>query len=118
MANDIHPFLNPVYTILSKRIREQTAEFDKKVEDAQQVFRAVEQKQNDLNNKLEGFYGKMIEIFGLFIAIFSFIIAGIQIAAKADGGFWEKLGTSAAIFIPVTLCIVVLLLTIRWTSRR
>lgn len=52
------------------------------------------------------------------IAIFSFIIAGIQVAAKADGTWLEKLGTSTAVFLPVTVCIIALIATIRWTSRR
>jgi len=75
-------------------------------------------KQDELRAGLEGFYGKIIEIFGLFIAIFSFIIAGIQIAAKLEGSPTEMLGKSLALFAPLTLCIVVLLCVIRWTSRR
>lgn len=79
---------------------------------------ALEAQQKQVTDRLEGFYGKLIEIFGLFIAIFSFIIAGIQVAVKQAGSFWEQLATSAAVFIPVTVCIAVLLLLIRWTSRR
>ncbi len=69
-------------------------------------------KNSAFEKRLENFYSKQIELFGLFIAIFSFIIAGIQIAAKIEGSFIEKLATSAAIFLPLTLCIVVLFVLI------
>jgi hypothetical protein len=88
-------------------------EFNNEFQKGQTVLKEIDAKNLSLSNKLEGFYGRQIELFGVFIAIFSFIIAGIQIAAKVEGNFLEKLATSASIFIPVTLCIVVLLVIVK-----
>jgi len=88
------------------------------LEAAQALSRETTARQEVLNQKLDGFYGKLIEIFGLFIAVFSFIIAGIQVATKATGGFWNILAFSCGVFIPITLCIFGLLWMIRWTTRR
>jgi hypothetical protein len=79
---------------------------------------ALEAKQAQLTEKLDSFYTKLIEIFGLFVAVFSFIIAGIQVAAKQAGSFWQQLAISGAVFIPLTLCIIVLLLMVRWVIRK
>jgi hypothetical protein len=79
---------------------------------------SIEAKQAQLTEKLDSFYTKLIEIFGLFVAIFSFIIAGIQVATKQAGSFWEQLAISGAVFIPLTLCITVLLLMVHWVTRK
>lgn len=72
-----------------------------------------------LNKRLDDFYGKIIEIVGIFIAVFSFIIAGIQISFKIEGHtFIEKLLNSFVIFLPITICIIVLLLMIKWILKR
>jgi len=65
-------------------------------------------KHSEFESKLDSFYSKQIELFGIFIAIFSFIIAGIQITSKSEGSFTEKLSTNIAVFLPITLSIVVL----------
>jgi hypothetical protein len=111
--------VDPVmYRLRLAGIDKQAAEVSAELAETKLLLAEVNKKHNELKERLEGFYGKLIEIFGLFIAIFSFIIAGIQTAAKVEGGFLEKLGSSAAVFVPVTFCIIALLLTIRWTSRR
>ena len=77
-----------------------------------------DKKNEAFENKLENFYSKQIELFGIFIAIFSFIIAGIQISSKAEGTFIEKLSTSTAIFLPITICIVILFALIKKIIKR
>ncbi|WP_425077925.1 hypothetical protein [Psychroserpens sp. S379A] len=84
-----------------------------KINELLKKIKNFNKKNSAFEKRLENFYSKQIELFGLFIAIFSFIIAGIQIAANVEGTFIEKLATSAAIFIPLTLCIVVLFVLIR-----
>jgi hypothetical protein len=101
-----------------ERLGLQAASIQESFNKAEVLSKKLAMQQSQLTSKLEGFYGKLIEIFGLFIAIFSFIIAGIQIASKTEGSPAEMLGKSLALFVPLTLCIVVLLCVIRWTSRR
>jgi uncharacterized membrane protein len=98
-------------------VQNQTNSILASLDRAQALSDSLSQKQTELQDKQENFYGKLIEIFGLFIAIFSFIIAGIQISTKLEGGFWEILGKSVAVFIPITVCICLLLWMIRLTSR-
>jgi hypothetical protein len=74
---------------------------------------AVNKKHAEFESKLDNFYSKQIELFGLFIAIFSFLIAGIQMAAKSEGTFWNRLSTSGAIFIPIIISICILFYLIR-----
>jgi hypothetical protein len=99
--------------ILNTDTDRRISEFNDEFQKGQALLQEMDTKNTALSTKLEGFYVRQIELFGVFIAIFSFIIAGIQIAAKAEGNFIEKLTTSASIFIPVTFCIVVLVLFIR-----
>lgn len=70
-----------------------------------------------IDKKIENFYSKIIEIVGIFIAIFSIIIAGIQISLKTDGSFIEILTKCTAIFIPIVFCILILLLGIRFILK-
>ena len=106
------------------RVERLNLETDKIIQDfqaelfkAQKILQDTDRTNKELSSKVEGFYGRQIELFGVFIAIFSFIIAGIQIAAKAEGNFVDKLGTSASIFIPITFCIALLLFMIRKIIR-
>ncbi|GGG34032.1 hypothetical protein [Hymenobacter glacieicola] len=121
-SEEIHDFLKPAVNRAQRLIAQQVEPLKSEIQRFQSDFEVAKQeldkKQADLTSKLEGFYGKLIEIFGLFIAVFSFIIAGIQVASKATGDFWQVLGYSCGIFIPITGCIAVLLLLIRWTTRR
>lgn len=78
----------------------------------------LEKKTKKFQNKLDGFYSRQIEIFGIFIGIFSFIIAGIQISINVGGNFWEKLLSSAAIFIPILICIFLFMLMVKWIIRK
>ena len=77
----------------------------------------IEKRQRKLTSKLRNFYSRQIELFGVFIAIFSFIIAGIQISIKLDGSFQEILLKSTAVFLPVVAAIVVLMVAIRLAFR-
>lgn len=114
----VHPFLNPLRLQTEaefKKLREEIAQAQQHLS---QASTALEMRQNELTAKLDSFYTKLIEIFGLFVAVFSFIIAGIQVATKQAGSFYEQLAISGAVFFPLTLCIVVLLLMVRWVVRK
>jgi hypothetical protein len=80
---------------------------------AKSALADIEKRQKKLTNKLRNFYSRQIELFGIFIAIFSFIIAGIQIAVKFEGSFEAILLKSTAIFIPIVATIVILMIAIR-----
>lgn len=86
---------------------------EERIEELLKKLKNFDKKNEAFENKLENFYSKQIELFGIFIAIFSFIIAGIQISSKAEGTFIDKLSTSTAIFLPITICIVVLFVLIK-----
>lgn len=80
---------------------------EERINELLKSLKNFDKKNAAFKNKLENFYSKQIELFGIFIAIFSFIIAGIQISSKVEGTFIDKLSTSIAIFLPITFCIVV-----------
>jgi len=125
--------MNDIERLVNKHLHDKAGEFQDEArrvvallqDDAEAIRQeqraataALEAKQAQLTEKLDGFYTKLIEIFGLFVAVFSFIIAGIQVATKQAGSFYEQLAISGAVFFPLTLCIVVLLLMIRWVVRK
>lgn len=102
-------------------------EFDTEKKQIQRDFEFIhdsrielERKANEFNTKLESFLSRQVELFGIFIAIFSFILAGIQFAGNApiNAGFWDKLANGFSIFIPITVCIVILLSLIRFIIRK
>jgi hypothetical protein len=104
-----------------KKLDEGTAanilSFQKELATAQDTLCDIEKRNNKLSRKLRNFYSRQIELFGIFIAIFSFIIAGIQIATKLEGTFQDVLLRSTAIFIPVIAAIIILLVATRLTFR-
>ena len=102
----------------SKSINLKVDEFKTKLETSKSEVTEMLDSIKNLNSKLEGFYGKLIEIFGIFIAIITIIIAGIQISFKAEGSFTDILIKSCAIFIPITFAIVILMLLIRWIIKK
>ena len=75
-----------------------------------EVYDSLENTKTDFNKRIDNFYGKLIEIFGIFVAIFSFIIVGAQSTLNCCGGFWDRLSCSAAIFIPITITLVILVI--------
>jgi hypothetical protein len=83
------------------------------INEALEKIDAFNKKHSEFEAKLDNFYSKQIELFGIFIAIFSFIIAGIQITSKSNGTFLENLSTNTAVFIPITFAIAILFYLIK-----
>ena len=91
-------------------------------------FKAVKKIENDvniigkkLNETQSQFFGKTIQIFSIFVAIFGFIIVGFtQIPHVVDtNNCWQQnLGNASAVFIPVVLCIIILLLFVNWIIKK
>ncbi len=63
----------------------------------------------NINKRLDNFYGKMIEIFGIFVAIFSFVLIGGKTALTCNGAWLERTSCSTSIFLPIALVLVLLL---------
>lgn len=84
------------------------------VEDTKQEIQAVKR---GFNKRIDNFYGKLIEIFGIFIAIFSFIIVGLQTSLSCKGDFYSRLACSTATFIPIVVVLVILILLIHHLKR-
>lgn len=77
----------------------------------------IENTRDNFDKKIDNFYGKLIEIFGVFIALFSFIILGINASFKCEGDFIDKLVCSSAIFLPITLVMIILVLIVHYLKR-
>ena len=74
-------------------------------------------KTDDFNKRINNFYGKLIEIFGIFVAIFSFIILAIQSSLTCSGDWKSRLACSSSIFIPVTIVLIILILLTHYLKR-
>lgn len=85
-------------------------ELNKAMEAIDQIYDSSENIKNEFNKRIDNFYGKLIEIMGIFIAIFSFIILGIQLSVSCAGSFGERISCSSTIFIPITLVLVLLII--------
>lgn len=88
--------------------------FNEKIAENEQTIKKI----HSLDARIDNFYSKIIEIVGIFIAIFSFIIASIHISFKAEGTFFEIIVKSSAIFIPLTISIGLLLIMIKLVIRK
>ena len=77
----------------------------------------IEQAEKEISN----IYANMISIMGVFVSIFSLIIinanAGSDIVSKA-ASMKEAIINLLILNLPVTICIIVLLLGIRWIILR
>jgi hypothetical protein len=100
--------------LVEKRILKDLAQYNEDLKIAHKLLSDSLKKYSKLKKNQDSFYSRQIELFGVFIAIFSFIIAGIQLSTKAQGGFWQMVQYSSAIFLPITASIAILLLVLRW----
>lgn len=103
--------------LVEKRILADLNKYKDELNIAQNSLSDSEKRYKKLKKNQDNFYTRQVELFGVFIAIFSFIIAGIQLSSKAQGGFWQIVQYSSAIFLPIAGSIVVLLLVLRWTRN-
>lgn len=102
----------------NKTIDNAIGKFYTKQEESENQINNTLDRVEKLNNRIESFYAKIIEIVGIFIAVFAIIIAGIQISFKAEGSFAEVLLKSAAIFLPIVMSLGILILLIKWIIKR
>jgi len=84
------------------------------VEDTKQE---VQEVKKGFNKRIDNFYGKLIEIFGIFIALFSFIMVGLQVSLSCKEDFYSRLYCSTATFIPIAAVLVILILLIHHLKR-
>lgn len=70
-----------------------------------------EETQERINRFEREFFVRIVEIFGVFVAIFSFLVLTFNITAKIDmtRSFTELLTFSLGLYIPVVLLILILL---------
>lgn len=131
---DFNELVNYVNEVIQKsdlshsrleEVDKQIDDFNNKLEKTNELFQSklaenerTIKKIHNLDKRIDNFYSKIIEIVGVFIAIFSFIIAGIQISFKAEGTFEEILLKSSAIFLPILVSIIILLVCIRFITKR
>ncbi|MDR0969455.1 MAG: hypothetical protein LBM67_02810 [Lentimicrobiaceae bacterium] len=106
--------INEKVEILSDKIKSEEEELNQKLKENELTLNKI----SNLDKRIDNFYSKIIEIVGIFIAIFSFIIAGIQISFKLDGTYEEIAFKSISIFGPLTVCIIILLLFIKIFFRK
>jgi hypothetical protein len=99
------------------KVKKEFWEYQELLVESKNDMDIVEDDLNDkikkIDNKIDQQYGKFIEILGIFIAIFAFIIVGIQSSFRIEGDFLDRLLYSTSIFIPITLVLVILILLTR-----
>lgn len=75
-------------------------------------------KTSNLTDRLDGFYGKLIEIFGIFVAIFSLIIISVQNLIFTRGkDVWGTAWNSLGYLMPLTLVLLIFILLLRWIRK-
>ena len=94
------------------------SKFYRKQEESENQINDTLDRVEKLKNRLEGFYAKIIEIVGIFIAVFAIIITGIQISTSMTGTFTEIFLKSSAIFIPIVVSIILLIFMIKWIIKK
>jgi len=89
-----------------------------------ETYEAIEKAYDHLNDisdtfhkRIDNFYGKIIEIFGIFIAIFALVILGTGTALTCTGGFQERLLCATAVFIPITVALIILVVLVHCLKR-
>ena len=85
---------------------------EKKFSTIEQIGNEVERIRDELKKVQSEFYGKIIQIFSIFVAIFAFIIVGftqIPHVVSVEKEWLHNLGNASAVFIPIVLCIIILL---------
>jgi len=116
---------------LSKRITEQADDvlqtkqmINKTFNEIKDIDEKIKNIKEEFYDVRENFYTKEIEIFGIFVAIFSFIIIGftqIPSVVKAENSWIVNLSNASAIFIPLTIVLVILIVMIgivNWLTTR
>jgi len=83
-------------------------------------FNEVKKIRNEFEQVRKEFYTKILEIFGIFVAIFSFIIVGfaqVPSLVKAENDWLKNLSNASAIFLPLTFVLILLLICIEIINR-
>lgn len=102
------------FAFVEKKISSQYSDFKKTSEEIQDV-------RDDSKRIQSEFYGKIIEIFSIFVAIFAFIIVGFtQIPSIVDVEkiWYINLLNASSVFIPLLVCIIILLLFVNWIIKK
>ncbi len=87
-------------------------------------FNEVKKIRNEFEQVRKDFYTKILEIFGIFVAIFSFIIVGftqIPPVVNATNTWEENFLNASAIFIPLLIVLIILIMgigIIHWLATR
>ncbi len=66
-----------------------------------------------LNKQIQTYWLSIVTIFGVFIALFSFIIKISNHEISSENSFWVTIGIGFANLIPLIVLLVIMLLTIR-----
>ena len=111
--------------VQSVQVKEEKQAIDTMKLEINEKFTKIERIENEIENIKSDFYTKILEIFGIFVAIFSFIIIGFSdIPRLVDPAkdFWYNFYNVSAVFFPLTIVLIILLAIIGfinwWTIKR
>lgn len=101
-----------------------------RAEDVNAILNAVVEYTKDMDSKIiervrveaNQIYRQMIGIFGVFVSIFAIIVISTEKMLRfspdvLNRGWWSLFGQSLALYLPVALVIILLLLTVVYTSK-
>ncbi len=87
-------------------------EFNDKIESTQKAV-------DTINSRLDYFYGRIIEIFGIFIAIFSLIIVtGYNISIVEGESTTETVLNVFYFLLPLTVILVLFVVLLNWLRKK
>lgn len=72
----------------------------------------VEEIKEDIEIIRKQFYGRILEIFGIFVTVFSLIIIGFTQVPNIVGinlGFWQNISNVTVIFFPLLIVLLILM---------
>lgn len=103
-----------------RKLREDMKEFEMK---SKELKKSQENMLGELKKSQRNMLGNMVSIFGIFVAVFSFVIisANTVLRIQIPGGdfsFWETFLRVSALLLPIFLFLVSLLIIAIWSTRR
>jgi len=105
----------------SAQVKEEKQAIDTIKLEINDKFTKIERIENEIRNIKSDYYTKILEIFGIFVAIFSFIIIGFADVPRLvdpTKDFWYNFYNVSAVFFPLTIVLIILLAIIGFINWR
>lgn len=87
-------------------------EMDKQIEEIRQEMKAFTERMNKEERSFQRmFLGRIVEIFGIFIALFSIVIITVNITTKVpvDTPFWQLIEYSLSMYVSPVIALLILM---------